>query len=778
MSPSLKFSVPVTVSALMLLSYSTSSSATPFSECPEEAFIVQTTNNTPKAYGVDMSTGSYSTLSSDLGTNDSFNGVGYNEFDDYIYGWDYVSGKLKRFGSDYVISGFGQINKVDSASQNAGNFFVGDIATTENAWYGYRKTKGLFRIGLDGSAPYSMSKVAGSGSPTWNIADMAFHPSDGFIYGVTTGSTGKLIKIDPSDGSITNLGTVIEHDDEGSFTFGAQFFDADGNMYISNNGDGKVYKINIDAVTSTLFAFGPSSSSNDGARCANAPISVGSNVDFGDAPDTYGTTMTSNGARHTITADNYLGSNGDNETDGQPYPMSDDSSDGTDDEDGITMPTGFEKGETALLVAELNGLNSTAYLNAWVDWNGNGTFEASELTIDDEVLTTGNNNINITVPLEAEVGDTWARFRVSDTQDITATGGVGNGEVEDYEISVTETGITEIYYPSSSTYTSLAFEDLFPTFGDFDLNDVVKHVRYTEYVKLATPTWTEGNTYYPGDIVQYSGNTYECLLYHIVTVGAGWYPTVAPSLWTASSEPLVSENKVRRVKFESQLAAMGAAYHNGFAIMLEGVSRSSVAEDAISWSIDGVTQASSPLEAGQTNAVIVFADDLWDYVTLGEGGCTYLRTEPGCGTSDRVEWSITVPFNTEITDSAMPEPPYSAFIFAAENHGHGGNLPASIIANPHRSWEVHLKNNQPSDTFLTDLFGTFDDDSAGANTFQNVSGLPYGIEVPATWRHPREGISILDVYSQFANFAADPSGTTNPTWYLDEHADTTKTFND
>ncbi len=778
MNPSLKTHLPATVSTILMLSHPLTSLATPFSECPEEAFIVQTTNNTPKAYGVDMATGSYSTLSSDLGPNDSFNGVGYNEFDDYIYGWDYSSEKLKRFGSDYSIQGFGQIIKNDSASQNAGNFFVGDISTTENAWYGYRKSKGLFKISLDGSAPYYMNKVSGSGSPTWNIADMAFHPSDGYIYAVDNGSTGTLIKIDPSNGSITNLGDVITRDDEGSFGFGAQFFDADGNMYISNNGDGKIYKIDIDAITSNLFAFGPSSNSNDGARCANAPISVGSNVDFGDAPDTYGTLMASNGARHNITALNYLGTQGDNEADGQPHPMSDDSSDGSDDEDGITMPTGFEKGETALIVAELNGTASTAYLNAWFDWNANGTFEDSELAIDDAVLSTGNNNINLTVPLEATVGDTWARFRVSDTQDITATGGLGNGEVEDYEISVTETGITEIYYPSASTYTSLAFEDLYPTFGDFDLNDVVMHVRYTEYVKQATPTWTEGNSYTTGDIVQYQGSMYECLLSHTAFNGAGWYPTTAPSLWVLSNETLVSENKVRRIKFESQLAAMGAAYHNGFGIMLDGVNRSSIADDAITWDIDGVTQSSSPLEDGQTNAVIIFANDLWDYVTLGENECTYLRTESGCGTSDRVEWTITVPFNTEVEDSAMPEPPYSPFIFAANNDGHGNNMPTGIQSNPHRSWEVHLKNNQPSDTFTNELFGTFDDNSAGATTFQNSNGLPWAIEVPSSWKHPREGISILDVFSQFADFAADPTGTTNPTWYLDENADTSKTFND
>jgi hypothetical protein len=71
--------------------------ATSFSDCPEEAFVVQTPSGTPKAFGVDMATGSYTELSNNLGSNATFNAVGYNDFDDYIYGWDKGNSKLKRF---------------------------------------------------------------------------------------------------------------------------------------------------------------------------------------------------------------------------------------------------------------------------------------------------------------------------------------------------------------------------------------------------------------------------------------------------------------------------------------------------------------------------------------------------------------------------------------------------------------------------------------------------------------------------------------------------------
>jgi LruC domain-containing protein len=752
--------------------------ATSFSDCPEEAFVVQTPSGTPKAFGVDMATGSYTELSSNLGSGATFNAVGYNDFDDYIYGWDKGNSKLKRFGSDYTIAGIGAISKTNAAN-NAGDFIAGDVSPLENAWYGYKKNHGLYTINLDNS-PYAMTKVSGSGSPTWNLADMAFHPSDGYIYAVDNGSNGNLLRIDPSDGSITDLGVAIEAEGENSFGFGAQFFDADGNMYISNNGDGKIYKIDISAVSSSLFAFGPSSSSNDGARCANAPISVGSNVDFGDAPDTYGTTLANNGPRHNITALNFLGTNADNESDAYPHPLSDDATDASDDEDGIAFTTGFELGESAIVVAELGGTASTAYLNAWIDWNSNGSFESSELVIDDTVISTGNNNITVNVPLDAAIGDTWARFRVSDTQDIPATGGLGNGEVEDYQITVTETGITAVYYPSASTYTSLVFEDLYPTLGDFDMNDVIMHVRYTEYIKQATPTWTDSGSpsYALNDIVQYGGNNYQCITAHTAWYGAGWTPASASALWEQVSGTPVAEDLIRRVKFESQLAAMGAFFHNGFAIKLPGIANANVSASSIQWSIDGVAQSANPLEEAQTDVVIIFADDLWDHVTLGESECSFLRTETGCGTAARTEWSITVPFNTEIAESTMPEPPYAPFIFAANNHAHGSKLPVAIVDNPHRNWEVHLKNNLASDTFSNDILGTFDDSSSGSNTFQNENGLPWALEIPTSWKHPLEGNSLTDAYSQFSDFAADSSGTTNPTWYLEANADSTKIFND
>ncbi|GIU36303.1 LruC domain-containing protein [Shewanella schlegeliana] len=701
----------------LLLSASVNASA-PFDACPTEAFVIQKQSNIPKSYGVNLATGSYIILSDDMGTGNGYNGVGFNYHDNYLYGWDYASGSLGRTGNDYQITAL-TISK-DSASATAGNFFVGDIAIDENVWYGYRKGKGLFKIPLDDPDSYSMTVVPGSiNYATYNITDFAFHPTDGYMYSISNGASGKLLRIDPATGEASNLGTVITSS-SGNFTFGAQFFDPDGNLYVSNNSNGYIYKLNVNASSPSpvLFAYGPASSSNDGARCALAEVVLGDDVDFGDAPDSYGTLLDSNGARHTISENLYLGALVDNESNGYPSPLSDDSSDNSDDDDGVSMPTGFELGESAILLITATG--GDGYLNAWFDWDKDGNFSAEEQVISGESLNDGQNTLSIDVPSWAKAGSTWARFRLSTQQVINPTGGVGDGEVEDYAVTLTETGVTINYYPSSSTYTTLAYEDLYPDQGDFDMNDVVIQLRLIEYVK---------------------------------------------------------NNQVRRIGFEAQLAAMGAAYHNGFAVHLPGVERSKVKESVISWSIDGVEQTSSPLETGQSNAVFVFTQDLQQYVTL-EQGCQYLRTETGCETAYRTTWSFEIPFESPVDENLVPAFPYDPFIFATPNTDHGLAAKNVVGANPGRQLEIHLKNQEPTDKFSTNYFGARDDASnpGASQYFQDENGMAWAIEIPVTWKHPKEKVRLDDAYSDFVDFAADSSGSTKPTWY--ENANQSLTFND
>jgi hypothetical protein len=47
----------------------TAFAATPFASCPSQAFIVQSPSATAMLYGVDLASGSYSTLSPEMGTS-------------------------------------------------------------------------------------------------------------------------------------------------------------------------------------------------------------------------------------------------------------------------------------------------------------------------------------------------------------------------------------------------------------------------------------------------------------------------------------------------------------------------------------------------------------------------------------------------------------------------------------------------------------------------------------------------------------------------------------
>src|SRR5690606_39373380 len=118
------------------------------------------------------------------------------------------------------------------------------------------------------------------------------------------------------------------------------YADANGYLYASHNPTGVVYRIDVQDATAEVFAQGPRSGTNDGARCASSPILL----DFGDAPASFGTTLNGDGARHGIlgyddvaqSAPVMLGASVDREDNGQPGAASvGDVENGADDEDGV-----------------------------------------------------------------------------------------------------------------------------------------------------------------------------------------------------------------------------------------------------------------------------------------------------------------------------------------------------------------------------------------------------------------------------------------------------------
>jgi hypothetical protein len=122
-------------------------------------------------------------------------------------------------------------------------------------------------------------------------------------------------------------------------------------------------------------------------------------VDYGDAPDTFGTLKGSNGAAHTITGNLLLGTTRDNETDGQPGPNA--NLDGAD-EDGVRFPTSLERSPTMSLPGFVDVVSSgTGKLNIWLDLNGDGVFDPTTEHLNGGVawnVVAGVNRINFVIP--------------------------------------------------------------------------------------------------------------------------------------------------------------------------------------------------------------------------------------------------------------------------------------------------------------------------------------------------------------------------------------------
>jgi hypothetical protein len=158
--------------------------------------------------------------------------------------------------------------------------------------------------------------------------------------------------------------------------------------------------------------------------------------DFGDAPDSgYGTLLASNGPRHLPFSQLYLGMSIDAEPDGQPTTGADgdDVDLNGDDEDGVVLPTMFIPRVGARLTVSAS---AAGFIDAWIDFNRNNVFDASEQIATSLPVSAGANELPLLVPESAIAGTTYARFRLSSKGGLGPTGFAPDGEVEDYRVSI------------------------------------------------------------------------------------------------------------------------------------------------------------------------------------------------------------------------------------------------------------------------------------------------------------------------------------------------------
>jgi len=201
---------------------------------------------------------------------------------------------------------------------------------------------------------------------------------------------------------------------------------------------------------STQSALGVTGRANDG-EVEDYAVEIAAGVDYGDAPDqppvlNYPTQLSSNGAGHTQVANGpFMGACVDAEPDGQAGLNADgDDANNTipgcsNDEDGVTLPTQLLPGDNqAQVTVDLSNSPQACLLNAWIDFDGSGSWENDEQIFVDQTLSVGVNNLTFAVPGDAASGTTYARFRCSTQSGLAVDGIAPDGEVEDYVVEIAQ----------------------------------------------------------------------------------------------------------------------------------------------------------------------------------------------------------------------------------------------------------------------------------------------------------------------------------------------------
>ena len=229
-----------------------------------------------------------------------------------------------------------------------------------------------------------------------------------------------------------------------------------------------------------------------------------------------------------------------------------------------------------------------------------------------------------------------------------------------------------LIYPTGGSNATIAFEDLWPRIGDYDFNDLV-------------------------------------ISYNIELI-------------------LNAQNNVTRMDYNYTVESVGAAFTNGYAIELEGVSPSSISSVTGSNLTEGfIVNDANGTEQGQRNAVIVFFDN----ADINAG----------------IPNTISIEFSSPITTAALGTAPFNPF----------------LIKNGDRNSEIHLPT-KPVTSYPTLPIGSNDDIDGD---FKDTEGLPWAINLSGQYAPPLPGVKIWTGYNYFVDWATS-GGVQYPNWYVND----------
>lgn len=205
---------------------------------------------------------------------------------------------------------------------------------------------------------------------------------------------------------------------------------------------------------------------------------------------------------------------------------------------------------------------------------------------------------------------------------------------------------TASYTPSELGWGTLAYEDLWPSRGDYDFNDMV--VKY-RHVQIAN-----------------------------------------------------ADNEVVRLEAKFQVKAIGASFHNGFGFTMD-LNPSYISSVTGSNLTDNlVTLNSKGLESGHSSgSVIIVFDDAFDNLGTNPGG-TFVNTLASATEIVAPEMVININFVNPISPNLLGSAPYDPFIFINGDRGrelHLADREPSDLANSNYFGTLHDASNSSTGVY-------------------------------------------------------------------------------
>ena len=408
-----------------------SHSDNPF-ECNRGMYISSSTNretgdtNRMWLHRIDTTTNPFEfRVLDDNGTDKLYNATAYNPDDNYIYGLYFrnlvkltESGKVIDLGK---IDGLPEIydsKQLYSGAIYNGYYYITGRNTRQNIMYKIRLSdKNVTKITLSRYVAIQDFSFLNEGNRTK------------YLYGVD--KDGKLTRIDSTNGEVIQIGQ-----DHIGYAFDSSFSDKNGRFFVNDSNGHGFFEFNLETGEKRFLSDSQPATYNDGANCINGELIF---TDYSDAPTEingkhYGV------AWHNIVGGLYLGDKIDHDiTNYSNDTATGDDTNGTDDDDGITLADGsplqgayLEDNRSHQLRVKLS---KSGYLRIWIDLDIDNHFDNGHDLVYDGNLSGGVHTINISLPDGlTKHTRTYLRARVSSIPAMDYQGFLLDGEVEDYMI--------------------------------------------------------------------------------------------------------------------------------------------------------------------------------------------------------------------------------------------------------------------------------------------------------------------------------------------------------